>query len=244
LNPVSDFAVGFKAFLRGVRWLLDHKRYLLLLTLPMLLGLLFLTLGLSFFMDYDESILSFILFDRPESWILLPFYWLAFGFLWLGSFVLVLVAALLFMNIIASPIYEIVSVAVERDLLGKEQVPSLSFTENLKIILVECKKVMFILALSLVLLFIPMVNIVSTLITGFLVGWDFFDYPLARRDFSFQGRLKIVGQDFFKVLGFGIWLVIPFLQIVVLPLSVAGGTILSVEALRERNLLSGFSKGG
>lgn len=237
LSPISGTVHGFKTYLRGLSWLRRHPRYLVLLTIPMLVGLSFVIGALSLFSTYDQTLLGWILPAAPESW-----YWAAAHnvlaiILSVAVFVLSLVSALLVMNIVASPIYEVVSVAVERDFTGGP-VESLDFWDSLKAVLTELKKVFFILLISFVLLFIPGINIISTLVAALLLGWDFFDFPLARRGWKLGRRLSFLGAEFWSVLGFGVWLVIPFAQIVMLPLAVAGGTLLNLEALARRGQLT------
>lgn len=238
LSPVDDTIRGLKTYLAGVRWLRSNPRYLLVLAVPAILGVFFLAAGVSWFAGNDERILSWILFARPEdSWMLMSLYYLCKAVLYLATIIFVFIASFLVMNVVASPIYEFVSVAVERDITGKD-IPNQSLKEMLAVMLVELKKVALILGISLVLLVIPGLNLISTIMAAFLIGWDFFDYPLARRGWSFRDRVLFVRKEFFAVLGFGLWLVIPVVQIVLVPLAVAGGTMLNLEALKRRELLT------
>ncbi len=233
-SPVTETARGFHVFIRGYKWLRAHPKYLGMLFIPMIIGFFGLIAGMNIFMSYDEMLMA-SLFTKPESWYMLALYWLSFGMLYVAGFVTVVIGSILVTNIVASPFYEIVSVAIERDLTGKGG-PDLGLMQNLKVMLVELKKVIFILLVTVVALFIPMLNVISTLVAAFLVGWDFFDYPMARRDWSFRRRLGFVLSNFWSVTGFGLWLVIPFINFILMPLAVAGGTILNLEALEKREL--------
>jgi CysZ protein len=239
LSPISGTAHGFKAYLRGVGWLRRHPRYLVYLSVPIVIGLSFVVAAMSWFATYDQTLLTWILPAAPEAWYWVVLYNIAKVLLYVAVFVLSLVSALLLMNVIASPIYEVVSVAVERDFTGGH-VESLNFWDSFKTIVTELKKVFLILSISIVLLFIPGFNVISTLVAAFLVGWDFFDYPVARRGWKLRQRLSFVGGRFWQVLGFGVWLVIPFAQIVMMPLAVAGGTLLNLEALAESGQLTHY----
>jgi uncharacterized protein involved in cysteine biosynthesis len=200
----------------------------------MILGVLLLSAGSGFFLSHSEGIFNWVLFARPESWWGVGLYYVAKFFLYLAFIVLGLVACILFTNIIASPIYEYVSMVVEADLTGRPA-PELSMRESFKLIGEELKKVLFILGVSILLLLIPGLNVISTAVTAFLIGWDFFDYPLVRRGWGFRERLVFVLSDFWSVFGLGLWLVIPFVQFIFMPLAIAGGTMLSVEALQKRS---------
>jgi uncharacterized protein involved in cysteine biosynthesis len=88
------------------------------------------------------------------------------------------------------------------------------------------------------MLLIPGVNLFAGLIAAFLIGWDFYDFPLARRGWSFKERFNFVTKEFWTVLGFGLWLAIPFVHILLVPLAAAGGTILNLEALARRGAVT------
>ncbi len=236
-SPVQDFVRGIKSYVRGVQWLRERPSYLALLFVPITIGLIFMVLGLSLFATYDDRILAAVLFTKPAAWYWLAFYYICQLLAYVAVIVAVFLSSLLLMNVIASPIYEIVSAAVEKDLTGIAP-PALSIKDQLRVMLVELKKVAAIIFISVVLLLIPGVNVFATVVAAFLVGWDFFDYPLARRGFSFRQRWDLVRGEKFAVLGLGLWLVIPFVQIVMLPLAVAGGTILNIEAMQKRQLLT------
>jgi uncharacterized protein involved in cysteine biosynthesis len=234
MSPIVDTGRGIKTYLAGARWLKNHPRYLFLVFFPMIIGLVLLSVGSGFFLKYADGIFDWVLFARPESWWGIPLYYAAKALLYLAFMVLGMVACILLTNVIASPVYEYVSMAVEADITGKT-VPELSLRESFRLIGEELKKVLFILGISILLLLIPGLNVLSMAVTAFLVGWDFFDYPLARRGWDFRERFSFVVSEFWVVLGFGLWLVIPFVQFIFMPLAVAGGTMLSVEALQKRS---------
>lgn len=241
-SPIQETSRGLKAFLRGVTWLKAHPRYLAYLAVPGVLGLVFLVGGISTFVTYDQQLMDLVLFAKPTGdgtayFLFTLLYYLCYVLLYVATIVLALLASFLLMNVIASPIYEIVSIAVERDFTGREP-EGLSFLDGLRVMLIELKKVALILVLSIILLLIPGFNVLSTLAAAFLVGWDFFDYPLARRGWSLGRRLRFVAGEFWSVLGFGLWLIIPFVQLIMLPLAVAGGTLLNLEALERERLLT------
>ena len=98
----------------------------------------------------------------------------------------------------------------------------------------EIKKLVFILLISLFLMILPGINMISPFVTAFLLGWDFFDYPLARRGLSFKERKSLAFKSKWRILGLGLWLLIPFVQIMLLPMAVSGGTMLGLEALQKK----------
>jgi CysZ protein len=205
-----------------------------MLALPWLVGLVGLSLGLYAFLTHDDRVMDWLLFARPvDSWAMLALYYVCRALLYVGIVVLAMVGSLLVVNVASAPVFEAISVAVEREVTGKEP-PSLGLGGNLRLILTEVKKVLFIVVVSVALLLIPGVNVLSAVVSAFLVGWDFYDYPLARRGWTLSERLAFLRDDVWAVLGFGLWLSVPFLQLVLLPLAVAGGTLLNLESLARR----------
>ena len=238
-NPLSQAFYGANVYLRGVRWLLGNKKYLFITFLPTLLGLIFLFSGWGLFIGHYEEVLAHIVFDKPDSWYMLALYWVVYCLAFLAVMGGGLVFCLLMVNFLASPLYDLVSAAVERDLTG--EVKEISLWEGLKLMGEELKKVSFILVLSLlgfaVTFFIPIAGFLSLALTAFLLGWDFYDYPLARRGLSFSHRFEAVKGDLWSVMAFGLWMLIPFVQFFLMPLAVAGGTILCIEGLGDSSRL-------
>ncbi len=235
-SPFQELYRGLKTFTRGVSWLKDHPGYFILLFIPMIIAIMVLGVGWGFFFGYQDQIFDMVLFAKPESLWLAPLYYLCKILLYVALFLLSFLTALLVANIIASPIYEIVSVAVEKELSGG-RVEEVSLWSSIKLIGEEIKKALFILGVSILLLFIPGLNVISTFITAFLIGWNFYDYPLARRGLRFRERFRIVLGDFWAVMGLGLWLIIPFAQVVLFPLAVAGGTMLNIESTNAKRRL-------
>ncbi len=232
IRSIAELLRGLKTFLRGLSWLKKHPVMLMTLFLPALLSVTLIFLGWGVFAYYSDQVFSWVLFSRPESWWWLPFYYLAKAVLWIGVLALGFVSFSLFVNVLSSPFYDYVSSVVEKDLSG-ETLYSLSLWESLSLMGEELKKVLFILTISLLLFLIPGVNVISPLITAILLGWEFYDYPLARRGWTFRQRTGYMFQHLWSVMGLGLWLLIPGLQLLFFPLAVVGGTILAVEDLQK-----------
>ncbi len=229
-SPMAIFA-GIRTYLTGLRWLRRHARYLFILFIPALLGLLSLILIMNLFFSNFFSIMDGIMFARPDTWLLLPLYYALYWLLAAVLFLLGFVPPLLISSVLASPFYEIVSCAVERDRSGK--VIEISWRQSLLLIVEEAKKAGFILLLTLLAMLIPGLNVLALFVPAFLLGWDFCDYPLARRGWSFKRRLRFTFKNFWRVTGLGLWLIIPAVQFILAPLAVAGGTLLTIDALNS-----------
>lgn len=72
----------------------------------------------------------------------------------------------------------------------------------------------------------------KVLVCGWMLAWDFIDYPLAMRGVGLWGRFAWVGRNFTAFTLFGVlWallLVAPGMGLVILPMGVAGATRLVV----------------
>ncbi len=231
-SSVGEFGVGIAVFVRGLVWLRRHPRYFVALLAPMFVGFLLLGIGWGVFLQYDEILLDRLMFARPDSAAGLFIYYAARAFLYLALVALSWLMVILLVNILSAPVYDWVSLAVERSMLGDLAV-ELGFWASLRLVGEEIKKALFVIMASILLLLIPGFNVLSTLTTAFLIGWNFCDYPLARRGWPFSRRLSFALRNFWSVTGFGIWLLIPFFQFVLMPLAVVGGTILNLEKLQH-----------
>lgn len=237
MRAIKDFLQGFNTFITGVRWLKKRPSLLFLLSIPWLLGIIAVVAMLQLFFHYDQQLIEAIVFEPGQSMLSQLLFSIAKLLVYISAVMLVLIAGFLSANIFTAPIYEYISIRVERDLTG-QNVSELSLLASIKLIPEELKKVCFILFVSLIVLVIPGLNLITLLVSAFLIGWDVYDYPLARRGWSLKRRLRFIREDFFSILGLGIWLTIPFVQLILLPLAVAGGSMLAVKRLQDKDLIN------
>jgi CysZ protein len=229
VNPVGELMRGARAFLEGLRWLRKHPFYMILLTIPVIFGL-GMTIGAwILFIEYKTDLVRAVLFEPGSGWAWTFLYLICKALLYLAVLVFTLLLGLMTANVVAAPIYEVVSVAIERDLRGGVQ--EISFWRSLRLIPEELKKVLLIVLVSLALFVIPGLNVMALFVTAFLLGWDAYDYPMARRGWPLRTRLEMVRRDFWSVLGLGLWLIIPVVHIFLVPLAIAGGTLLNLERI-------------
>lgn len=229
---LQNLFIGMRTFLEGVAWLRKRPGLLALLLLPALLGVLaFLGMATTLW-AYQGMVYGALLFTPTAAWWSVSLYYVTKVILFVALLILSAVLGVGLVSIVAAPIYELVSLKIETDLLGRKG-PELTLWQSLRLIKEEAKKMFCIISVSILLLLIPGVNVISTLMTAFLVGWDFYDYPLVRRGYSFRQRWSSVKQDGWQVMGLGLWLIIPFAQVIVYPLAVAGGTMISVRRLQK-----------
>ena len=224
---------GLITYIKGVKWLLGRPLTMSLLFIPLVLGILMI-LGLyELFDQYKTDIISFVLFESSGAWWSDALRTVCEFFLKLAIYAFMVLVGFIGANLISSPIYDYVSILVERSVTGKKE-EEISLWKSIILIPEEIKKLVFILFISFLLMIIPGVNIISPFVTAFLLGWDFFDYPLARRGLSFKERKSLAFKSMWRILGLGLWLLIPFVQILLLPMAVSGGTMLGLEAIEKK----------
>lgn len=227
--------------------MLRHPPMLGLSVIPFVMGVVGFIAGMTIFVQYGNSWMTSILSGWfsvwQDNWWWLTLYWVTRGLLFVSVFLLCILSAFVLMSATASPINEFISVNVERDFLGDEKgatSPSMMSWRRWPVVLAgEFGKALVVVMVPLLMLLIPGVNLFAGLVAAFLIGWDFYDYPLARRGWGFKQRFDFVRREFWTVLGFGLWLAIPFIQLFMVPLAVAGGTILNLEALERQGLVVG-----
>ena len=187
----------------------------------------------SLFFKYHAILLSFFLFEPGQGWWWVILYYLALLLFYITALIAILLIGLILSNVVASPIYEAISQAIEKDLFPGFSV-ELSFWQSLKLVPEEFKKILLIGILSLAFFLVPGLNILALFGTAFLVSWDFYDYPLARRGLTLRERLRLARSDVWAILGMSLWFMVPILQIVLVPMAVVGGTLLSLEKLAKQ----------
>jgi CysZ protein len=229
IHPIRELIRGSRLYWLGVKWLRQHPIWFLLLFLPTLIGLGLMAGALLLFWEYQTAIMRTLLFEPGEGWLWVLLYYISKGLLYLAALGLSLLFGLLTANVVAAPLYEQLSCTVEREKRG--YVEEISFWQSLKYIPEELKKVLLIMIVSILVFMVPGLNLLGIFITASLVGWDYYDYPMARRGWSLRRRVQEARQDYFAILGFGLWLVIPFVHFILMPMAVAGGTLMALERI-------------
>ena len=215
---------------------------LLLSLVPFVLGLVGFAGGVVLFLQYGNSWITSMLMtwfsSWQDNWLWMTLYWVVKGLMFASVFMLCVLSSIVLMAAVASPVNEYISVKVERDLIGDESQQAVPWRRWPRVLVGEFSKAFLVILVPILLLFIPGVNLMAGMVAAFLIGWDFYDYPLARRGWGFPQRFGFVVREFWSVLGFGLWLAIPFVHVFLVPLAVAGGTILNLEALAKRGLVT------
>ena len=241
IKVAKDFATGVEGYWRGVRWLISKPAMLLLLLVPLAFAILAFAGGMWLFWEMGNAWLTKLLMawfsNWSDHWAWGLAYTVVKALMWFSILLVCLVSALGVLGIVSAPVYELISAKIERELLGKSR-HAVPLSQMPRLMMGEVVKALIITLIPIGLMLVPGVNLFAGLIAAFLLGWDFYDYPLARRGWSFSKRWRFVLSEFWTVVGFGIWLIIPVVQILFVPMAVAGGTILNIEALQLRGLVT------
>jgi CysZ protein len=223
--------------------LLWHPRIRWLVVIPLLINILLFSAVTWAVGIWVGDWLNWLTASVPE-WL----QWLAWV-IWLLFALLVLViysfTFTLFANLIGSPFYGIITervIAMQRG--DNEQTAQTltillatardSFLRELQILAYLLPRTIGVLLITFTISFIPIINIAAPLIAGSWAAWtlaiQYFDYPADSDQVSFrEARQKTGGQRWLS-LGFGFSALgaaaIPVLNLLLLPATVIGGTLL------------------
>jgi CysZ protein len=240
---------GLEAFGSGVGFIVGTPRVwgYALVPVAMLLVLLCGLIGLAVWGSFHFS--TSLFGPDPGTWGQIGYWILTVALVLVGIIVAVLLALSL-----AQPLsgfaLEAISHAQEIALTGTAA-PKTSFVANL----ISTAKAVFmalliggtlLAVLFIINFFFPPAMIVTVplkfIVCGWMLAWDFIDYPLAMRGVGLEGRFAWVGRNFGAFTLFGLlWallVVVPGVVLVVLPMGVAGATRLVVADERVRSRLS------
>ncbi len=158
-----------------------------------------------------------------------------------------LVTVLMFSNVIASPFNDLLSEAIERDLLGTPEQPfslQKAIRDAVRSIRLEVTKLLLYLLIMAPLFVLAVVLPVvgpalhvtfGALFTSLYLAVDYIDWPATRRNIGVVARGGLLREYFPEMLGFGaaVWFLvfIPCLSLFLMPAAVAGGTMLFVEVI-------------
>ena len=150
-------------------------------------------------------------------------------------------------NIVAAPFNALLSEKIENKLTGKDIGADSSFVKMIHdSVLSQLRKLVYILLWSAGLLLvsiIPLINFLAPLLWvifgSWLISLEYLDYPMGNHELSFSREKQILSKRRGLSLGFGgsvmVLTSIPLLNFIVMPVSVAGATVLWVEHLERVN---------
>lgn len=210
---------------------------------PVLINTLVLSviLGVTFFNfnAWVEGIMNWF----PDWMSML--YWLVWGVSFLVLLVLVLFGFTVIANIIASPFNALLSIRVEELLTGRPPQSQVSPWLVLpRTIAREFGKVLYMLPRLVglvVITIVPVINVVSPLLWILFGAWmmavEYSDYGADNNDLSFRDLRRRLSRHRLHALMFGLpaylLLTVPLVNLILMPVGVAGGTRFWVEHLKD-----------
>ena len=152
-----------------------------------------------------------------------------------------------FANIVAAPFNALLSEKIEVLLTGRQVESGSSFIKMMRdSILSQLRKLVYILIWSAALLLVSLIPVINfaapvlwVIFGSWLISLEYLDYPMGNHELSFRREKQILSRRRGLALGFGgsvmVLTSIPLLNFIVMPVSVAGATVLWVEHLEQVN---------
>lgn len=252
--PKNQFLSGFRYLTKGAGYLLQPgmKRFVLI---PFLANcVVFILLTLSLINNFSSIQENFI--DLFPSWGLIS-YLVAFvsG---LFIFIILLIYGYSFTvltNIIAAPFYGRLAEKLEERMTGVSM-PEESIASMIgRTILREMVKLLYFISRGFLVLvglfflsFIPLFNLLVPIIAILWGAWvmtlQYVDYPADNHQLSFTALRSRLKTKKLSTTAFGGTIILgsmmPIINIVIMPIAVAGGTIFWVNELRQNAIESGI----
>lgn len=231
---LTAFPSGLFAHIRGVRFALAHKGYFALALVPFALNLVLYGLGLGLLGAGGDRLTTLVWAPDPAATGL----WgvLAWVYLHVAKYLLYLLAVVLmyflFMvtaNVLASPLYDVIAGRMVRRLrpqVGMEE-PSQPWW---RVMAEELKKAVFVAAVPLALFFIPVLGqVLAPAAAACLLAFEFLDFAHCRDEPRFGVRMRAMARRPLLLLGFGLPLLIPVVNIALFPFAIFGATLLYLD---------------
>lgn len=232
---------GLDCFLNGFSLILKPglRQYFVI---PILINTVVLLLLAGTGYQYFNSWIDIIMGWFPD-WMS-ALYWLVWIIALLVVLVLVLFLFTFIANIIASPFNALLSIKVEEQLTGSPPVSNVSIWMVLpRTIAREVMKLFYViprLLFLVILTVIPVVNTVSPFLWVLFGAWmmaiQYADYGADNNDLSFGELKDRLGDCRMDAVMFGLpaylLLTVPVVNLILMPVGVAGGTRFWVEHLR------------
>jgi CysZ protein len=245
----NHFAADFQYLKQGLNMIIQPgiKRFVLI---PLLINLVLITLGFYYAVSWINELTSYIDGLVPNWEWLQSIYqairWLIYPVLFISVLVMILYLFAIMANWIGAPFNGLLAEAIERKVTG-EGPESLSVAQTFKdlprLFGREIRKLAYYLPRALgilILFFIPPFSIIAPFIWFIFNAWmmniQYLDYPMDNHRARFTDTLSLVRTRKSASLGYGSLLMalymIPIVNILVMPVAVAGSTILWCKRYR------------
>ena len=241
INGIAYFLNGFSLITQsGVRkWVI----------IPLLINIVLFTVLIYYAVLYFpvELIMEQVQGWLPDwGWLVATMRWLLWPIFIILAVVVVFFTFTFMANLVGGPFNGLLADAVEKHLTGKTaEAPSESLSKTLiGTIKDPIGRLWYYLKWAIVLLivsFIPVINIASPVLWFLFGAWifslEYADAPLGNHGYKAPAQRKMLAQKRMLTLGFGsavfVTMFIPFVNLLVMPVAVAGMTSIWVQELAE-----------
>lgn len=243
-NFAVNFSRGFFAPFRSLRTLRLHPRLLPYIIIPFLINITVFSsavyLGLDFF---GTTVVEQL--PQGDTWYWAALYWLVWALAVLVTAVLVFFTFTVVGNLIASPFNDLLSERTEEVLSGQTNDEAFAIGQFLsdawQTVKMEAKKMSIFVAVMLLILplnLLPGVGngiytVLAVSLTLFFLSFEYLGFVLVRKRKFFSEQKSYIFARKFLMLGFScgvmVLLMIPFFQMLCIPLAVIGITRLWCE---------------
>jgi uncharacterized protein involved in cysteine biosynthesis len=234
---------GLRAFLGGIGFIVGTPAVWGFAAVPALVALTLLACLCPLGLWGGTHLAEYFLGEVTGTWQV-AWSWLLKASFWLTAMVLSLLAALFLSQPISGFALDRLSRAQERDLGGPDRqglpLASSAWLATRATLFGLGLGIPIVLLLTLVGLIVPLAIVVTLplkiCVAGWMLAWDFLDYPFGLRGRRVRDRLSWVGRHAGAFTAFGVaWamlLIVPGVILLILPMGVAGATRLVVEEER------------
>lgn len=250
---MKDFISGLKYNLSGFRYFLSEKRLWVYAILPFLINLAALFLLVTLYINYFPDIFNLIggpfqHLDANHAWAR---FFLVSMVLWainkilmvmffLLSILLILIFVFVISSLVSAPFYEMLAekIMVLKGACGERHFSIKQvLSESMHTIRFEALRwffYMLIFAVLFLLSLIPVVGVFFSLLQFFITAWFFAlsycVFPMVVERRSTREMFKWALKNKFRLAGFGILALVPFLNFFIAMIQVVGGTLMYLES--------------
>jgi CysZ protein len=251
LKTINTVTNGFNYMIDGAKILASSgmKRFVLIPLIANIIVFVFLT---SLLIQYFSTVSNYFT-DALSGWAWLAYFAAIIATILSGlaAFIILLIYGYSFnliTNIIAAPFYGLLAEKIEHKLTGsitpEESIPSLI----LRTLQRELVKLWYFISRGFlvffglfILAFIPVINFMVPVLAVFWAAWvltlQYVDYPADNNHMSFKELRQQIKNKRYSTLGFGgvilIGSMIPVINIFIMPIAVAGGTLFWINELNH-----------
>lgn len=236
MNLISGIQYNYK----GLKLGLKTPVLLFLGLVRFVVIVVFAIVSAGLILSYHNEILSLI-WAKPESnWIV----WLWYVVSWLLTLLLMGISAVvsfLISQILFSVIImDAMSKITEQKIAGREkEIGSISWLKYFFFLIrQEIPRAVIPVMIALILMILgwltplsPVTTFISALAAGTFLAWDNTDLIPARRHEPFGNRFKFLLKNLSFHMGFGLWFLIPILNVVFLSFAPVGATLFYIERI-------------